>query len=62
MRMTKRFIVAFGFSVLLSTPILAAGADDGTAAADEGIMLPASAGFHNPPTSISAARQAMMPE
>ena len=25
-------------------------------------MLPASAGFHNPPTSISAARQAMMPE
>ena len=38
MRMTKRFIVAFGFSVLLSTPILAAGADDGTAAADEGII------------------------
>ena len=25
-------------------------------------LLPASAGFHNPPTSISAARQAMMPE
>ena len=25
-------------------------------------VLPASAGFHNPPTSISAARQAMMPE
>ena len=27
-----------------------------------GEVLPASAGFHNPPTSISAARQAMMPE
>ena len=26
------------------------------------VLLPASAGFHNPPTSISAARQAMMPE
>ena len=26
------------------------------------LLLPASAGFHNPPTSISAARQAMMPE
>ena len=25
-------------------------------------LLPASAGFHNPPTSISAARHAMMPE
>ena len=31
-------------------------------AKDSDLVLPASAGFHNPPTSISAARQAMMPE
>ena len=34
----------------------------GQRAEKKGVLLPASAGFHNPPTSISAARHAMMPE